>query len=309
MLALFRRLLAFLCLIAMQSSFAVPDVATRHTRAVPEVYSCAGPSGRKDKRHLFDSGLLKLALDKTVEAYGPYRLDIIPDLTHARVLRDMTANTYPNYFRSFGYGKEMVEEKELAFIPIPVFKGVLGFRTCFLSNSIAENFAQAKSLEEIKRFTHGQGTGWFDAIILEHNGLKVDQFPEYNALFNMVALNRFDLFCRGATEVKDEYELFGGIPKLAYDRSKLFYYPFPNFFYTNKSNQKAIKRIESGLNAALKDGSFDAYWQKRIGHNVEFIEIKKRQIIKLENPLVSGSDFDFEEFLYEPFRKELKRDK
>ena len=123
----------------------------------------------------------------------------------------------------------------------------------------------------------------------------------------MVNLGRIDLFCRGASEVKDEYDRHKHLDNFSYDQSKLFYYPFPHFFYTHKSNTLAIKRIQTGLLKALKNGILDSFWEDRVGHNARFIKLEKRQLITLENPMISNLSQDFEQYYHPIFSNFLNK--
>jgi hypothetical protein len=58
-----------------------------------------------------------------------------------------------------------------------------------------------QSLEQLKKYTIGQGIGWQDAKILQHNGLNVVDVDAYESLFKMVAAGRIDLFCTGANQL------------------------------------------------------------------------------------------------------------
>lgn len=269
------------------------------------VITVDGPASLNDKRQVYEKKLIELALKKTKRKYGDYKIEVKPKLTHNRVLQLMKENTVKNYFRSFGYNPEL-ERSQLEPIYYPIYRGTIGFRVCFLSRKIKDRFAKANTVEDIKRFTHTQGTGWFDVDILEFNGFKVHQNPSYDSLFLMVGQNRVDLFCRGANEVKAEYEDHKNDKDLVLDQTKSFYYPFPNFFYVNKKNELAASRIAEGLEVAIKDGSIDVLWQKYIAESVDFIEIEKRKIFILQNPMLNKETFDVKKYYYKPFYNALK---
>jgi len=86
----------------------------------------------------------------------------------------------------------------------------------------------------------------------------------------MVATGRFDLFARGANELLKEFGSHKKIKDLMYDKSIALYYPLPRFFFTAKSNTRAIKRIEEGLIAAYQDGSIEKVWKKQYGPSVSY---------------------------------------
>lgn len=264
-------------------------------------FTALGAFNRDDTRHLYEVEIIRLILEKTKASYGPYTLRQAPGMTHSQALEAMAQNkTYPNFIRSYGYSPSMPEKYGLELIAFPIWRGLLGYRTCFLSEEIEQRFAAVTTLDELRTFTHGQGTGWVDVTILRHNGFNVTEVPAYTSLFKMAAKNRFDVFCRATSEVREEYNKFSHIPGLSYDRSKVFYYPFPHFLFINKNNTTAIERIRDGVAIITADGSFEQAWQRFHKRNIEFVALEKRQLFMLENPLMSTFNEPYEHYIYRP---------
>lgn len=249
-----------------------------------------------DTRPDYEVAVLKLALEKTQAEYGAFRLEGAPRINVTRSIHSIRANTFSNFFYSLGYEEIYDSYKEMAYVPFPIDMGVLSYRTCFTSEQNLENLAKITTLDDLKNFSHGQGRGWVDAKILQLNGFKVIEVEQYDKLFKMVAADRFDLFCRGANEIKSEYDLRHTIKGIAYDRSVLIYYPMPIFLYTNKSNVAAIERVTKGLKKAYADGSLQKLWSLQHQASVDFAELGKRKIFRLENPLIKGVNFDHEQY-------------
>ncbi|MFE8730059.1 hypothetical protein ACFX56_23830, partial [Aeromonas hydrophila] len=99
------------------------------------------------------------------------------------------------------------------------------------------------------------GKGWLDVDILRHAGLEVMEVDGYEKLFKMVARGRFDLFCRGVSELRSEQLTHDEVEGLKVDDALMIYYPLPRVFYTNANNREALKRVEQGLQIAWQDGS------------------------------------------------------
>lgn len=251
-----------------------------------------------DTRHLYEIAVLKLALEKTEPEYGPFRLEGAPRINVTRSIHSIRSNSFSNFFYSLGYEEIYDSYQEMIYIPFPIELGVLGYRTCFTSEQNLEALAQVTTLEELKAFSHGQGRGWVDGKILQHNGFKVAEVEQYDKLFKMVAADRFDLFCRGANEIKDEYDIRHTLKGLAYDRNILIYYPMPIFFYTHVNNREAIERVTKGLLRAYGDGSLMALWSKQHQASVDFADLGKRRIFRLDNPLVKSINFDHEQYVF-----------
>lgn len=283
------QLLSVLLLIvaAQSNTFA----QTVFTHRVPEAYASATPS--------YEVSLLKLALDKTRDEYGPYEFKAAPQINQNRVIQSIKGDTFPNYFASLGYNEEYNKSPEITYIRFPIDLGVLSYRTCFVPTDILDDVAKINTLDELRKLSIGQGRGWVDVYILKQNGFKVVEAEPYPILFKMVAAHRFDLFCRGVNEVKEEFEHWGNTEGLSYDRHLLIYYPMPIFFYTNSKNKEAIARVTKGLRKAYADGSLLALWRKQHQAGVDFAELNKRKVFRLDNPLVKSIDFDYAKYFYQ----------
>lgn len=249
-----------------------------------------------DTRPDYEVAVLRLALEKTQVEYGAFRLEGAPRINVTRSIHSIRTNSFSNFFYSLGYEAIYDSYKEMAYVPFPIDLGVLGYRTCFTSEPNLERLARITTLEELKTFTHGQGRGWVDAKILQHNGFKVIEVEQYDKLFKMVAADRFDLFCRGANEIKDEYDIRHTMKGIAYDRSVLIYYPMPIVLYTNVNNVEAIERVTKGIKKAYADGSLQKLWSLQHQASVDFAELGKRKIFRLENPFIKDINFNHEQY-------------
>jgi hypothetical protein len=261
------------------------------THSVPEAYVSSTPN--------YETALLKLALDKTVAEYGPYEFRAAPKINVTRSLQSIKADTFPNYFASFGYNESYGTPEEIAYIRFPIDLGLLSYRTCFAPQSNLDQVAKINTLDELRSLSIGLGRGWVDGSILKHNGFNVVEVEPYPLLFKMVASHRLDLFCRGANEIKEEYERWGQTEGLGYDHHLLIYYPMPIFFYTNSKNKEAITRVTKGLKKAYADGSLLALWREHHQASVDFAELDKRKVFHLENPLVKSINFDYTKYFYQ----------
>ena len=172
----------------------------------------------KDRRFDYDIAVLRLALEKTRHEYGDFRLQPSPPMNRARATADARSRAYPNFFVKLSYSDSLAG-KGLAYARFPVDRGIADYRICFVRTELKARLAATRSLAELKRYSHGQGIGWADVDILRANGFTVQQVSDYESLFRMVAVGRFDLFCRGVNEILDEYRQHRDIPHLDYDSS------------------------------------------------------------------------------------------
>ena len=258
----------------------------------------AGESAN-DPRYAYDQALLKLALEKTVEKYGPYTLQ--PSKLGSNQKRNETdaiENTFPNFFLKLSYSSELA--KQLDYIPIPADRGIVGYRVCFTSEEIKRQLQEVQTIEQFKKFDMLQGIGWSDVAILKAAGFTVKTGTNYDGMFKMVAVNRVDLFPRGANEMLGEWNLHKDTKGLTYDESLALYYPLPRFFFTNRQNKEAAKRVQEGLEIAFEDGSFQALWREHYQDSVDMIKLDQRKIFRITNPSVTDLDPSYEKYNFNP---------
>ena len=251
-----------------------------------------------DPRKDYNIALLKLALEKTVPMYGSYTLVSSQPMNYARARKEALNNTIPNFFFKNSVSQDYVTN--LGYIPFPVDRGIVGYRVFFVSPAAKEKLTHVTTIEALKGFSFIQGLGWLDTQILQYHGFNVLAGSSYRGLFGMVAKNRIDLFPRGANELLYEYENYKEIEGLTYDTTLTLYYPLPRFFFTNKKNVQAIKRIHEGILMAYKDGSLVTLWNKYYKESIDFVALDKRKILKLENPFLEGVDRSYEKYIYQP---------
>lgn len=252
-----------------------------------------------DTRHNYERELIRMLLDKTVDEFGPYEILNAPPMSYGRALSTLKENIYPNFIRGFVYETQLVKEYNLAYIPVPILRGLMGYRTCFLAKDIEQRFANATTHDEVMQFSHGYGTGWVDLKILGKAGVNVLEVPIYKSLFKQAFDNKFDLFCRGTNEIFDEYHRNKNQPNFAYDKSKAFFYHFPFFFHSHESNTEIIARISRGLEITLNDGSFTQLWWKYHKEVLDFVKLDQRQIFYFENAEITGVDPSFKQHVYD----------
>lgn len=252
-----------------------------------------------DKRSIYESQLLKLALDKTVETYGEYRMVETPRMSVARGLISLTSNAYTNLILAYPYDKTYLQNMQLDYIRFPIELGILGMRTCFVNQKVKERFSRVTSIEQLQKFTHGLGKDWGDVRILQHNNFDVIEVSDYDNIIPMLASSRFDLFCRGTNEVLDEVKRFKDVEGIDYDHDIAIYYMLPRFFYFNEKNQALNERVTAGIMKAYQDGSLTSLWRKQHQASIDLVNIKNRRVFKLENPNTRTIDFNFQKYFFD----------
>ncbi len=253
-------------------------------------------------RYIYDIELLRLALEKTRPTYGDYQLLGLAPTNYARLRYALTKNTQPNLILEISYDKKLEVDHNLIYVNFPIDLGIIGYRVCFVNPAIKEKIKHIQTLDELRKYSIGQGVGWADVGILRHNGFNVIEVSSYESLFKMIAGGRFDLFCRGANELMEEYEQYKEIGSLTFDESFALVYRMPRFYYLNGNNALLKKRIEEGLHIAYNDGSLVELWRKENQPSIEFAKLHKRKIFFLENPLIKNLPAGYAQYLIDPLK-------
>lgn len=227
--------------------------------------------------------VIRLALD---HIDNKYKLEIISnDATQARV--DEEVRTHGSVDMMWTPGNAQ-KESDFRAIPIPLDKGLLGFRLLIIKKGDQAKFDHVKTLDDLKKFKFGQGRTWADSKILEANGLNVVKTTKYPGLFYMLDGGRFDAFPRGANEPFVEIEKHPDL-NLEVEKNLLIVYKMPFYLFVAKDNTQLAHDIELGLNRALADGSFDKvfYSAKTVQDVIQKANLRERRVIYLDNPTLS----------------------
>jgi len=244
------------------------DTVVRHLRGeVPD-----------DTRNAYFLAVLKLALEKTADQGG---FQLKPATDALQRLSD-------------GEGIDVVwsmtsieREKQNRPIRIPLLKGLMGYRLLIIRAEDQSWFRRVQTIDQLRELRAGQGHDWPDTEILRANGLAVEATVDYDSLFRMLQLGRFDYLPRAINEPWEELGVREG-RGLAVEEGLMLYYPTAEYFFVRRNNNALAERIELGLHRALADGSFDKLFREHPVNANAFgkANILKRRIIRLDNPLL-----------------------
>ena len=274
-----RRLLAALAVVLGAS--ILPSMAAAQGDVVKPL-----KAGRLAVSFAYQYELLDAALQRSVSKYGPYKEE--PYLETMSAGRDQIEGPRGELINLLiaNVGIAALDDG-MSHVPVPLDRGLLGTRISFIRADKQADLAKVKTLEDLRRFNLGQGEGWGDVKILQHNGLTVETAPDYLSLLDMLEKGRFVLFPRGATELMAEFQTYRGEhPDLAIDQSLVIRYPNPQYFYVAKNAPRLAERIEFGLKAMLTDGSFDAIYNKHYAAALAELKLDQRTVIEIENPFL-----------------------
>ncbi|ROQ18594.1 extracellular solute-binding protein (family 3) [Marinimicrobium koreense] len=233
-----------------------PSCTLHDGKDVPSVQLPLRHEARHEHRGYYE-GLLQLALDKFETEYGPCHVTV-PESYKPQVRRylDLERKTGADIIDATATPER---SERFRAIPVPLLKGLMGYRLFFIRESDKEAFSNIQSLDDLRAFRAGQGESWFDVTLLKAHDIPVVTAPKYESLFRMLQAERFDFFPRGAQEILDEQDNFD-TEGLIIEPDLLLAYPAPVYFYVHKDNVALADRVETGLRRAVNDGSFDQYY-------------------------------------------------
>lgn len=243
-----------------------------------------GSQSQYDSTHDYYVGLIKLAYSKIDT---PLTIKFSPYMVQERALSEMQAGRVIDLYWA---GTNFEREDKLGFVPIPLVKGLLGYRVFTIHKSASKKFSSVKSIDDLKKLSLCQGAHWPDTDIMLASGLDVLPNMVYENMFRQVYSGRCEAFPRGINEAYSEVESRKVVmPKLIVFDDVILHYPFPMYFFTYKENNKLIDNLTKGLYLSIEDGSFDQYIQthEATRHLFPLTKWKNKHIISIKNPFLS----------------------
>ena len=172
-------------------------------------------------------------------------------------------------------------EAALLGVPVPLTKGMLGWRIALVRQEKLDQFAGVRSASQLKKFIAGQGHDWPDTAILRASGLPVEVSSSYDGMFKMLEAGRIDYFPRAVQQVFAERERY---PALAVEPHIALRYATDAYFFVNRRNARLAADVRRGLEAAFADGSFDRLFSRYFAPQFAAAGLERRRIIDLPNP-------------------------
>lgn len=238
-------------------------------------------------RQQYEREILDAALKATESAKGPYSIE------ESRTDYPL-AEEEASVFRSKGFdifgtvaGNQKLADEQKILIPLPLMKGILGYRILIVRKADAQKFAAIKSADELKKLRMGIPSTWADAGLFRHNGYPVVEKGSFDDLFQRLENNEFDYVTFGANEVTGVFtERAAKSGKLIIEPSLLVYYPFPLVFYVNPQQPALADRITDGVKTISANGALDKIFNRYYGEVLGQLNLAKRTRITLENPIL-----------------------
>ncbi len=286
-----------LCLCAIQMALAIE----------PMRYIYPPPESGADRRMNYYWELLQAALEETTPQWGPFEMK-----TSAKVVNAARAELLLATGADISVTVRTTSidrEKTLHALLIPLDKGLTGYRLFLTKSGTEQRLGLVRKVADLKEFSIGQGVNWIDGDILRQAGLNVMTGPNYDALFNMLEANRFELFSRGINEIGLEYAFAKSrMADVVIDKYLLLYYPLPRYFFfaPTPEGERLAMRVEEGLRRLKRNGKFEKRYQAFKRSFIVGLDLSGRRILRIDNPYLSAATPLADRDLWDTLDSELK---
>lgn len=256
--------------------------------ADPMVIAISGsPNTEKSGPAYFYEQILRVALEKTQATDGDFTIGY--NVHGGGIARDR-AMVIADAGVDVMWGSATKERQDqMRMVPIDLLKNLNNYRVLLIHKDSKNDFAQVKTLDELRKFTVGSGEHWTDGNIFKDNGFNVSFTSSYYGLYKMLAAHRFSFISRGLHEIGFDVATFANLGLIQEDTILIKYsVPVRYCFFVNKNNQALAERLERGLRIAQLDGTFDRMFYEipSFKEGEELLKNAHRTLIEIKNTKV-----------------------
>ena len=249
--------------------------------------------------------LMHEALKKTEYKYGPFVLMPVDGAMNYKRAIQMIHEEDLITVAWFDTTKQL--EQTLLPVLIPIQKGIVGYRVLLIRSEDKGKFVDIDTVDELRQYKNGLVSGWINEGVMKANELPYVTGINYEDLFKMLDVGRFDYFSRGIveafTELEDRDEAF---PNLMVEENILLHYDKPMYLFTSKERPELNKRLHEGLMMLIEDGSYEKIFCKFHGDSIRKTNISERVKIQLKNNLLLSSAPKNKKFWFSPAENACK---
>lgn len=183
----------------------------------------------------------------------------------------------------------LARQGKLRMIPIPLDRGMLGYRVCFILKTRPDLLAGVRRPADLARFTMGQLEGTADLEVYRAAGIpckevRVWQDGQFAAEMEAGVI---DVFPLGLGETRRYFKphFATTAPKLAVDTHLLLHYPWYRFVWVaaGAENDALYAALCRGFDTIAQNGRFLEIWRGEWPEPGQEL-FSSRQLIELPNP-------------------------
>jgi hypothetical protein len=221
--------------------------------------------------------VLELALQKTGVRYELVESNDV--LLQGKAFKLLSNNRTVNVVWAMTDNKR---EEDFLPIRIPLYKGLIGWRVLLVN---PDKLSQLES-SKLRDNYAVQGMDWPDTKILQSNGFNVVSATNYDEAFTIMHRKQADMFPRSIIEVFGELAQSELTQSLVIEPNFVLQYPAATYFFVNQRDIILGRLLRTGLEMAVADGSFDKLFNATYLEMLKQLELEKRKLVTLKNPLL-----------------------
>lgn len=253
-----------------------------------------------DPRYTYTYELMELIVKATPEYASAQVKTTKMNMTRSRIFNELKKG---NLLNVVAEAPQQEWDSNLIAVPIPIRKGLQGFRVFIIKDKNRENLVKIDSLQSLTALHTGSGNKWSTRLAMEQAGFIVVTANGYESLFGMLSMQRFTTFGRGINEAYQEVESHLALyPDFVVDDHILLEIPLATYFYVSPSFPEIADRIKVGLLRLIENGEFDQFFFQKYCSDILKANMSERILFKIDNPQVSqermislvGKDFLFD---------------
>jgi len=243
---------------------------------------------RTDRRNEYALALLATILSETEQEFGPFNIELAPAMNRDRQLSELVRGDSINLV----WNASSIEWEEQAnAIIFPIRRGLQKYRLLLIDAEDAPQFATIKSVAELKKLRAGLDRHWLTADVMQTADFNLVFGNDYEGLFKMLELGRFDYFPRTISEIFYEYEFrVSSIPSLIIEPTIALQIPSASFYFVNKKDTRLHQRIERGLWKMHRDGSLMTLFNQFHDEKRYRETLAGRKLFFIDNPFIREHD-------------------
>ncbi|WP_062062407.1 transporter substrate-binding domain-containing protein [Cellvibrio sp. OA-2007] len=215
------------------------------------------PRSLDDTAYSYFTGLLEKALQKAAKGRVVPQLKPTILMSTERRIHELRLNRTIDIF---WLGGSKARARDLLVVPIPLERGLVGYRQFIIRKNSLADFDSVKTLADLSRLAACQDAHWVDAGVFRDAKLPLVTSVNYESLFKQVAAGRCDYFPRGYHEAQVEIaKRTASYPTLMVYKPLILHYPFAAYFFVHKDNKELAQWLRDGLEKMIDEGELLAY--------------------------------------------------
>ncbi len=183
----------------------------------------------------------------------------------------------------------LVRAGRLRMIPVPLDRGLLGYRVNLLLASQRDKLARVRTASDLRGFNMGQNIGWMDVEIYRHAGIPTKEIKDWadGEFALQMEAGLLDLFPLGLEETLTHFlpHFRKTYPQLTVDPHLIVRYPWFRFVWVSpKADADEVHAaLRRGFDRLIASGEFLRIWSRYRRPPAADV-LRDRVIIDIDNP-------------------------